>query len=141
VQRICLQRRETTRSSIAPGRTRLHDRDMTILRAANLALKFVLELAAIAAFAYWGSTAGGGLLSVLLTILAPVVAVVLWGVFAAPRSERRLALGARVPFELGVFGLAVVALVAADAPVAAVVLAGVVVVNAALLTAFRQWEA
>jgi Protein of unknown function (DUF2568) len=78
--------------------------------------------------------------SVLLAIVAPAVAVVLWGVFAAPKSERRLPRDVRVAFELSVFGLAVAALFAAGAPVAAVVFATVVVVNAVLMTVFRPWE-
>ena len=46
----------------------------------------------------------------------------------------------RVPLELAVFGLAVTALFAAGAPVTALVLAVLVVVNAVLIAAFRQPE-
>jgi hypothetical protein len=67
--------------------------------------------------------------------------MMVWGPFAAPRSSRRLARAARIPFELTVFGLAVVALLAAGAPKAAVVLAVLVVTSAVLLTRFDQWEA
>jgi hypothetical protein len=66
------------------------------------------------------------------------VAIALWGLFAAPKSERRLP---RATFELSVFGLAVVALFAAGAPIAAVVLAVLVATSALLLTRFDQWEA
>jgi hypothetical protein len=113
---------------------------MPTLRAANLALKFLLELAAVAAFAYWGATAGGGVMSVLLAIVAPAAAVLAWGVFAAPKSERRLARAPRVVFELAFFGLAAAALAAAGSPAAAVSLGVVVIANAALLTVFGQWE-
>jgi uncharacterized protein DUF2568 len=106
------------------------------MRAANLALKFLLELAAFAALAYWGAT-----VNIALAILAPAVAIVLWALFAAPRSERRLPTATRVPFELAVFGAAAVALVAADQPVAAIVFAVLAVVNAVLLFAFDQLEA
>jgi hypothetical protein len=106
------------------------------MRALSLALKFLLELAAFAGLAYWGAQT-----SVLLAIAAPAVAIALWAVFAAPRSERRLATPVRVPFELGVFGLAAVALLAAGAPVAALVLAVLALLSAALLTRFDQWEA
>ena len=84
-----------------------------MVRATNLLLKFLLELAAFAAFAYWGGTVGSGAVSVVLAIAAPAVAIVLWAVFAAPRSDHRLSTAARIPFELGIFGLAVVALLAA----------------------------
>jgi hypothetical protein len=107
---------------------------------ANLALKFFLELAAFAAFAYWGANTGDGATSVLLAIAAPALAIVLWAIFAAPKSGRRLPDAARVPFELAVFALAATALAAAGSVLLAVVFAVFVVVNAALLTRLGQWE-
>jgi hypothetical protein len=112
-----------------------------MLRGLSLALKFLVELAAFAAFAYWGASVGSGATSVALAIAAPVVAIALWGVFAAPRSKRRLATAARIPFELSVFGLAVVALLVAGATVAAVVLAVLVATSTVLLSRFEQWDA
>jgi hypothetical protein len=111
-----------------------------MLRGSSLALKFLVELAAFAAFAYWGASVGSGATSVALAIAAPALAIVLWGTFAAPRSKRRLATAARIPFELSVFGLAVVALFAAGAPAAAVVLAVLVATSTVLLTRVDQWE-
>ena len=113
---------------------------MQTLEAANLGLKFLLELAAIAAFAYWGASIGGGAISVVLAIVAPALAVVLWATFAAPKSHRRLQRAARVPFELFVFVLAALALLAATSPVIAAVFALVVMINAALLTVFGDWD-
>jgi len=107
------------------------------MRVFSLALKFLLELAAFAAFAFWGANAGG----VVLAIAAPALAIVLWSRFAAPRSGRRLPRAPRIAFELCVFVLAVVALLLADAMVAAIVLAVLVAVSTALLTGFDQWEA
>ena len=112
---------------------------MAVLKAINLGVKFALELAALAALAWWGGTVGDGVVSVLVAIAAPTIAAVLWGRWAAPRAERRLPLARRVPFELGVFALAAVAIGTVSVP-AGVALAVVVVVNAALLTAFGQWE-
>jgi len=111
------------------------------MRTLSLALKFVLELLAFAALAYWGARTGSGATSVLLAIAAPALAIALWGVFAAPRSARRLPKAPRIAFELSVFALAVAALVAAGAPVAAIVLAVLVAASTALLTGFDQWEA
>jgi hypothetical protein len=107
------------------------------MRTLSLGLKFLLELAAFAGLAYWGARTGG----VLLAIAAPAAAIALWAVFAAPRSERRLPTAPRIAFELCVFAAAVAALFAAGAPVAAIVLAILVVVSTALLTRFDQWEA
>jgi Protein of unknown function (DUF2568) len=113
---------------------------LTAVRSANLFAKFVLELAAVASFAYWGSTVGSGAISVAVAVAAPLAACVLWGRYAAPRASRRLPVPVRVPFELGVFALAALALVAAAATTAALAFAAAALINAALLTALRQWE-
>jgi hypothetical protein len=110
------------------------------MRAANLALKFLLELGALAAFAYWGSRTGPTAVNVVLGIGAPLAMAVVWGTWAAPKASRRLAAGRRIALELSVFALAALALVAAGAPVAAAIFAAVVVVNAVLLTLLNQWE-
>ena len=110
----------------------------TGVKAANLALKFGLEVVAIAAFAYWGANLAAGVRSVLAGILAPLVAVILWGTLAAPRARRRLATRARVPLELSVFALATLALLTASS-LAAIVFASAAAINAICLTAFGQW--
>jgi hypothetical protein len=107
-----------------------------VLRVLSLGLKFIVELAAFAAFAYWGAG-----VSLVLAIAAPAVAIALWALFAAPRATHRLGRAARIPFELTVFAGAVAALFAAGALVAAVVLAALAATSAALLTVLDQWEA
>jgi Protein of unknown function (DUF2568) len=114
---------------------------MAALKAGNLALKFGVELAAIAALAYWGASLNGSLLSVVMMVLAPAAMIALWGRFAAPRASRRLSRTARIPFELTILLLEAVALLAAGADALAAVLAAAIVLNALLLTAFGQWEA
>ena len=111
------------------------------LKAANLGLKFLLELAAIAAFAYWGASHSPVVLALILAIALPALFIAAWGIWAAPRSRRRLPRETRVPFELGCFALAAVALIGAGATVAGVAFAVVAAVNAALLAAFGQLEA
>lgn len=113
---------------------------MGAVRAANLALKFALEVAAVGAFAYWGANTGSGVVAIVLAIVAPLLAILVWGRWAAPRSEERLALRARLPFELTVFALAALALLRFSAA-AAIAFAGIVVGNAVLLSRFDQWEA
>lgn len=116
-----------------------------MLKPVNLAVKFLLELAAFAALAYWGATTGPGVWAVLLAVAAPLAAVIVWGLFAAPRARRRLPRPARAPLELAVFrlavpGLAAVGLAAAGAVTLAVIFGVVVIVNAVLLTVFHQWQ-
>jgi Protein of unknown function (DUF2568) len=111
-----------------------------ILKGANLAVKFALELVALGTFAYWGATVSSGVGAVLLAILAPLAAGGLWGRFAAPRARHRLSLRLRAPFELAVFALAALVLLTASS-VAALVFTSVVIANSLLLTLFGQWEA
>jgi hypothetical protein len=48
----------------------------------HLAIRFALELALLAALAYWGWHLGnGGVVGVLLAVAIPVVAGALWGIF------------------------------------------------------------
>jgi hypothetical protein len=110
------------------------------VKPANLALKFGLELAALAAFAYWGTTLHGAAVSALVAVAAPLAMIVLWGMFAAPRSSRRLTKTAGIAFELAVFALATAALLAATAPALAIAFAVLVVLNSVLLTRLGQWD-
>ena len=110
------------------------------VKAANLALKFTLELAALAAFAYWGTTLQGTAVSALAAVAAPLAMIVVWGTFAAPRAQHRLPRSGRIPFELAVFALAAGALLAGGAWVLAAGLAALVVLNSVLLTCFDQWD-
>jgi hypothetical protein len=113
---------------------------VTALKAANLAVKFGLELAAIAAFADWGANTGSGAVAVVLAVVAPAVAIAVWATWCAPRSPRRLPGRSRVPLELAVFALAFTALLVAGETVLAVIFGAVAVVNAALLAALGQLD-
>ena len=55
----------------------------------NLALRFLLELAAIFAFGYWGHSLGFDGMQILLAILFPLLFAVLWGVFAVRGDPSR----------------------------------------------------
>jgi uncharacterized membrane protein len=55
----------------------------------NLAVRFLLELAALAALAYWGWTQHTGLLRLLLAGGLPLLAAILWAVFAVPGDRSR----------------------------------------------------
>lgn len=102
--------------------------------AANLALRLALELAALAALAYWGFHTGRSIAAdVALGLGAPLVAAVVWGVFAAPNSVRRLHAGKLLAVQMAVLGAGAVALAAAGRPLLAAVFAAIVVVNAVLL--------
>lgn len=103
---------------------------MTPLHAANLALRFALELAAVAAAAGWGVHHGDGLPAQLGWAVAAATAVVLtWGVFVSPKARVPLPGPARLAVELAVFGAATVALAVAAPAAVAVLFAAAVLVH------------
>lgn len=106
------------------------------MKAANLALRFLLELAALGGFAYWGAHTGTGPVRVILAIAAPLLAAIVWGRFAAPRAARRLPRAPRVAVEAAVFGAAAVGLAVTGQEVVAAVFVALVVVNGALVYAW-----
>ena len=87
------------------------------MKAANLALRFFLELAAIAALAYWGWG-----VTWVLAIAAPAVWIALWATFGSPKARVKLSTPWRIVFEAVVFAAAAAALWAAGQGVWAVVL-------------------
>ena len=109
---------------------------MKAVTAANEAIRFLLELCMLAAFAYWGSETGGSTaVNIVLAIAAPLAAATVWAIWCAPRSPRRLPPRRRIPLELVLFALAAAALADADHTTAAVLFAAAVAVNTALLHA------
>ena len=58
------------------------------MRFANDVLRFLLELAALAAQAYWGATADTPLWP-LIAVGAPLVVAAFWGRFMSPKAPRR----------------------------------------------------
>jgi|SRR5664279_1400831 len=110
-----------------------------LLKNANLGLAFLLELVALASFAYWGFTASESTLAKLVLGLGtPVLAAVLWGIFAAPNSERRLRGNARLIFKVVFFVLAIAALFMAGSTTLALIFVVLFVINTALLYGWHQ---
>ena len=102
--------------------------------AANLVLGFLLELGALAALGFWGVHTGQSLLAdIALGAGAPLLAAVVWGTFAAPKSERRLHGAALLAGQLCVLGSAAAALAVAGHALLGALFAGLVVVNAVVL--------
>jgi Protein of unknown function (DUF2568) len=103
-------------------------------RAAMLTVRFLVELATLAALAVAGASANVGLgWQIVLAIGGPVLLAVIWGLVMAPRARRRIADPARLVVEIVLFLLAALALALAGHVVAAVIYA-VIAVGAAGLT-------
>jgi hypothetical protein len=134
------QRHRLTRGMTDAPETARANGPLGVVSGANLGVKFGLELASLAAFAVWGASAVEGPGAVVLAVAAPTGAATVWGVYAAPRAQRRLAMPGRAVLELGVFGLACAALAGSGRGTLAAVFGGVAVMNAGLMTALGQWE-
>jgi anti-sigma-K factor RskA len=110
------------------------------VRPANDVLRFSLELAALAAVAYWGWSEHGGVWRWVLVVAAPLAVALLWGKTIAPKAKRRVRDPWRLVVELVVFGSAVAALLDADRATLAIVLGSVVAVHLALTFVLGQRE-
>jgi hypothetical protein len=110
------------------------------LRAANDVLRFLLELCALAALAYWGFSISSGAVQWVLGIGAPLAMAVVWGSFMSPKAPRRLHDPGRLVAEIVIFGLAAAALADADQLTAAIVLAAAVAIHLILTFPLHQRE-
>ncbi len=112
---------------------------MTILKGINAAVSFLLELVMLAALAYWGFQTGEStLVKLVLGIGAPLIAIVIWGIYNAPRSARRLPRVPRILLSLLLFALAAFALAVAGQPTLAIVFIVVALVNQGLIYVWKQ---
>ncbi len=112
---------------------------LTVIKNANLALSFFLELCVLVALGYWGFQTGQGTIAKIgLGIGAPVVAVVVWGLFGAPKAVWHLNGPWRLILEVVFFGSAAVALFAAGQRVLGIAFALVFVLNSVLIHALAQ---
>jgi hypothetical protein len=64
---------------------------VTVVKGANLGLRFALELSALAATAYWGYHAADGAVRWVLAIAAPLAVIVVWALFVSPKRTVELA--------------------------------------------------
>lgn len=112
---------------------------MGLIRSANLAFRFVLELGVLAATAYWGATGEARRAwRLLLAVVAPLTVSVVWVLFVAPRSVVHVEPWARFLVEVAVFLAAAVALLRRRRVVLASLLGVGFAVNRALMAAWDQ---
>jgi hypothetical protein len=94
------------------------------MRTLNLVFRFVLELVVLVALFLWGvSVSDQFIVQLVLAIGAPLLVIVVWGLFVAPRASRRLPDPQRLAVEVVVFGAGVLAFLAAGQTLLAVLLA------------------
>jgi len=113
---------------------------------ANLALRFLLEVAALVSVARWGLLLVDSWPRYVLLIGLPLGLAIVWGVFAVPNDPSRsgrapvpIAGSLRLLLEVSVFATASCALYSSEAPVAAWALAAAVLVHYALSHDRVKW--
>ena len=104
------------------------------MRVFHLALRFGLEICALAALAYGGWHAPGPIwLRILLAVALPLLAAVAWGRWVAPKASHPIPDPQRLIPEWAVFGGATVALALTGHPILAATLAVLAALNRAAL--------
>ena len=113
---------------------------MQALASLNLVLAFALEIAMLAAFAYFGfRVTDHTLVRWVLAVALPLVAAGLWGAILAPKAVHRLPMVPGILLSLGLFLLAALALYCSGQPGLAVAMAVAAILHAALAMVWSQW--
>ncbi len=103
---------------------------------AALALRFALELGALAAMGWWGWRMGGPLLAVALVVAVAAA----WGALLSPRAAWPLPWPVRALLEAAVWVAAVGALVGLGAAGLAAAFSGVLAVDLVVLVGAGEWQ-
>jgi hypothetical protein len=105
-----------------------------VLVPANLALRFLLELAALAAVSWCGWELGGSTAARLaLAVLFPLAVAFAWGTFIAPKARVKVSRPVWLALQIAIFVAAALALTSVWSAWAGLALLLVFVVNLALL--------
>lgn len=109
-----------------------------VLRPANRGLRFLLEVLALLAIAYWGFDTGDSLPArIALGLAAPLLVAVVWGLFGSAEAVVPLSDRGRLLLEGLVFGSATAGLYSVGQPILAGLFGALVVANHALM---RRWD-
>jgi hypothetical protein len=95
------------------------------VKAFLLALRFLLELGALASLAWWGAG-----ISLVVAVAAPLAFAVLWGLFMSPTARIELPVEARRVVEAALWVAAAAALGAVWTPLAVAIFAVVAIADA-----------
>lgn len=101
-----------------------------ILKTINELVTFLLEIAMLVAYGYYGMNGPWNFLPrILFSIFLVAVVIVLWGIFAAPKSARRLKMPYLAIFRTSVFLISAFLLFQSGQKNMAITLAGLTVVT------------
>lgn len=112
---------------------------MAAILALNLGLRFLLEPCLLAAVGYWGFHVGGK--SPVRRLGLPILVVVVWGVFIAPKATVKVPTAVWVLLQVALFGGASLGLFSAGQMGLAIVLAVAVALNSLALYLLQRCAA
>ncbi|MFN8492540.1 MAG: YrdB family protein [Caldilineaceae bacterium] len=112
---------------------------MQLLKMTNLVVAFLLELWMLAAFGYWGYQVGQQPLTKIgFAIGIPFLVAVIWGIWLAPNSGRRLPEPWLSSANLVIFAIAMAALFSTGRHTLAGVFGVIYLLNRLLLFIWKQ---
>jgi hypothetical protein len=112
---------------------------MSILKSLNLMVRFLLELCMLAAVGYWGFRTQSSLaMKIILGVGLPIVLIVLWSLFVAPRAVYPLHGISHVVLSLILLGSGAAALFASGKTGLGWIYLIVLIVNQVLLIVWKQ---
>ncbi len=112
---------------------------MDILKTLNLAVRFLLELCMLAAVGYWGfKTQSGWAMRIILGIGLPILLVVIWSLFVAPKAAYPLCGIPPMVLSLILLGSGALALFASGRADLGWIYAIILIVNQVLLVVWKQ---
>ena len=112
---------------------------MQLIKQFNLVISFLLELLVFTILAYYGfHAAENSAGKYLLAFSLPLAAALLWGLFAAPRSSRRIRFPYRIIFEILVLSSGVLLLHKMGLPIFSICLGLVILINKILSYLWKQ---
>ncbi len=107
---------------------------MIVVQYAIISIFFLLELAMLAAFVYWGFHIDGGLLiKILFGIGTPILVAIIWGTFIAPKASIPVSVSIRMILQIILFGSAAAALYFSGKGTLAIIFGTVVVIEMILM--------
>lgn len=108
---------------------------MSVYRALNLGLAFLLELLALAALCFWGFHIGSSVaVHIIAGIGMPLAAAILWALFAAAGGPKfDVPVWFKIFIKSLVYAAATIGLIVTGHPTLAIVFAAAVIVNASLI--------
>lgn len=107
---------------------------MIIVQYAVVGIFFLLELAMLAAFIYWGFHIDKSMLiKIVLGLGTPVIVAIIWGTFIAPKASMPVSIPLRIFLQIILFGSAAVALYFSEKRMLATIFGIVVMIEMILM--------